>query len=156
MLLFIAALQAIGDETEEAGIMDGASARRRFRHITVPLLPTLFAVITLGLIGTWQVFDQIAIGSKGWPGEDDDDAGVHELHTKAFNDGEWGGTAIAFILFGIIVLMTLLQRLILGEADATKTTRGDLRRAKQADARSAAAATAVATQKATSTTGGGV
>lgn len=158
MLLFIAALQAIGDETEEAGIMDGASAWQRFRHITVPLLrPTLFTVITLGLMGTWQVFDQIAIGSKGGPAKTTMTP-AYMSYTKAFNDGEWGqGAAIAFILFGIIVLMTLLQRLILGEADATKTTRGDLRRAKRADARSGlVAATAVATQKATSTTGGGV
>lgn len=68
MLLFIAALQSIGDETEEAGMVDGATAWQRFRHITVPMLkPTIYTVVTLGLIGTWQIFDQIAVGTNGNP-----------------------------------------------------------------------------------------
>lgn len=156
MLLFIAALQTIGDETEEAGIVDGASAWQRFRYITVPLLrPTLFTVLTLGLIGTWQVFDQIAIGSKGGPAKTTMTP-AYMSYTKAFNDGQWGqGAAIAFILFGIIVLMTLLQRLVLGEADATKTTRRDLRRQGRADALTAAA-TGAAAQKTVGSTAGGV
>ena len=99
------------------------------------------------------MFDQIAIGSKGGPAKTTMTP-AYMSYTKAFNDGQWGqGAAIAFILFGIIVLMTLLQRLILGEADATKTTRGDLRRQRRAEL---ASATAVATQKTTTTTGGGV
>src|SRR3546814_2964516 len=46
--------------------LDGATAFERFRHITVPMLkPTIFTVVTLGLIGTWQVFDQIYTGTQG-------------------------------------------------------------------------------------------
>ena len=68
MLLFIAALQNIGDEIDEAGMVDGANAWQRFRHLTLPMLrPTLFTVLTLGLIGTWQVFDQIYTGTQGGP-----------------------------------------------------------------------------------------
>lgn len=133
MLLFIAALQTIGEETEEAGIMDGANAWQRFRHITVPLMkPTIYTVVTLGLIGTWQVFDQIAIGSKGGPAKTTITP-AYMSYTKAFNDGEWGqGAAIAFILFGIIVVMTQLQRLVLGRADQTQTSRRELRKADRA------------------------
>lgn len=57
MLMFIAALQNIGDATEEAAIMDGANSWQRLWEVTVPQLkPTIFTVITLGIIGTWQVF----------------------------------------------------------------------------------------------------
>ncbi|WP_394275143.1 carbohydrate ABC transporter permease [Luteococcus sp.] len=124
MLLFMAALQSIGEETEEAGMMDGANAWQRFRHITLPMLkPTLYTVITLGLIGTWQVFDQIAIGSQGAPAKTTLTP-AYLSFTKAFNDGEWGrGAAIAFVLFAIIIVMTILQRLVLGSSDFSAMTR---------------------------------
>ncbi|HEX2856188.1 MAG TPA: sugar ABC transporter permease [Propionibacteriaceae bacterium] len=128
MLLFIAALQNIGEETEEAALIDGAGAWARFRYVTLPLLrPTLYTVITLGLIGTWQIFDQVWIGTHGGPAYTTTTP-AYMAYDTAFS-GNWGkGAAIAFILFGIIIVMTILQRLILGEADATKMTRRDLRR----------------------------
>ncbi len=124
MLLFIAALQAIGDETEEAAMIDGATAWQRFRYVTAPMLrPTIYTVVTLGLIGTWQVFDQIAIGSKGDPAKTTVTPAFLS-YQSAFVDLAWGrGAAIAFVLFGIIVLMSILQRFILGNADATASTR---------------------------------
>ena len=70
MLLFLAALQAISPELGEAGAMDGATGWQRFWRITLPQLrPTLFTVLTLGLIGCWQVFDQIYTGTQGGPGK---------------------------------------------------------------------------------------
>ena len=77
MLLFLAALQSIDESVNEAAALDGASEWRKFRHITVPMIrPMLFTVVTLGLIGTWQIFDQIYVGTKGEPVEHDVDAGV--------------------------------------------------------------------------------
>ena len=114
MLLFLAALQNIGAEIDEAALMDGAGPFRKFFSVTLPMLkPTLFTVLTLGLIGTWQVFDQIYLTGGGAPGK--------TLLTPAFlayessfTGLEWGrGAAIAFILFAIIVSLTLLQRWIL-------------------------------------------
>ena len=68
MLLFLAALQSIDESINEAAALDGASEWRKFRHITVPMIrPMLFTVVTLGLIGTWQIFDQIYVGTKGSP-----------------------------------------------------------------------------------------
>ncbi|HMO12190.1 MAG TPA: sugar ABC transporter permease, partial [Actinotalea sp.] len=56
MLLFIAALQAIAGDVEEAATMDGAGPWQRFWYVTLPMLrPTVFTVVTLGLIGCWQV-----------------------------------------------------------------------------------------------------
>lgn len=148
MLLFVAALQNIGDETEEAGLVDGATAWQRFRHITLPMLrPTLYTVVTLGLIGTWQVFDQIAIGSQGGPAKTTMTP-AYLSFTKAFNDGEWGrGAAIAFVLFAIVILMGLLQRVILGDSDFTRMSR----REQRADREAAAAREAARGQAVTAT-----
>lgn len=111
MLLFIAALRSIGEEIDEAGRVDGANAWQRFRHLTLPLLrPTMFTVLTLGLIGTWQVFDQIYTGTQGGPAKTTVTPAYLSFHT-AFENQQWGqGAAIAFILFAIIVVLTLLQR----------------------------------------------
>ncbi|RYB95703.1 sugar ABC transporter permease [Nocardioides oleivorans] len=116
MLLFIAALNNVGDEVEEAGMVDGANAWQRFWHLTLPMLrPTLFTVLTLGLIGTWQVFDQIYTGTQGGPAKTTLTPAYLSFQTS-FNSQRWGeGAAIAFILFAIIVVLTLLQRWALRE-----------------------------------------
>jgi multiple sugar transport system permease protein len=118
MLLFLAGLQNIDDSVNEAAALDGASEWNKFRHITVPMIrPTLFTVVTLGLIGTWQVFDQIYVGTKGSP--------LNTTLTPAFlsfnasfNSNDWGvGAAIAFILFAIIVFFTVATRLLTRSPD---------------------------------------
>jgi multiple sugar transport system permease protein len=89
-------------------------------------------VLTLGLIGTWQVFDQIYLTGRGAPAK--------TLLTPAFlaydtsfSDLKWGqGAAISFILFGIIVALTLFQRWVLRDRDAG---RAGQRRAVRAVAR---------------------
>ena len=88
--------------------MDGANAWQRFRHLTLPMLrPTMFTVLTLGLIGTWQVFDQIYTGTQGGPAKTTLTPAYLSFNT-AFNNQNWGqGAAIAFILFAIIVVLTL-------------------------------------------------
>ncbi|RMI04903.1 carbohydrate ABC transporter permease [Cellulomonas triticagri] len=116
MLLFLAALQAVSAEVEEAALVDGANARQRFFRVTLPMLkPTVFTVVTLGLIGTWQVFDQIYTGTQGGPAKTTLTP-AYLSYTAAFQNNDWGrGAAIAFILFAIIVLMTVLQRVVLRE-----------------------------------------
>ena len=116
MLIFLAALQNIPTEVEEAAIMDGTNAWQRMRRITLPMLrPTLFLVLTLGLIGSWQVFDQVYIMSQGNP------AGTtltpaYLSYQTSFANQQWGqGAAISFLLFAIIVVLTLLQRFLLRE-----------------------------------------
>jgi multiple sugar transport system permease protein len=59
MLLFLAALQNIDDSINEAAELDGASEWRKFRHITVPMIrPTIFTIVTLALICSWQSLPQ--------------------------------------------------------------------------------------------------
>jgi multiple sugar transport system permease protein len=130
MLLFLAALQNIGGEIEEAAVMDGAGAFRKFFSVTLPMLkPTLFTVLTLGLIGTWQLFDQINLTGQGAPGKTLLTPAFLAFDTS-FNGLNWGeGAAIAFILFAIIVALTLLQRYVLRDRDTGKRAESNARKA---------------------------
>ena len=128
MLLFLAALQAIGEETDEAAMVDGATVWQRFWYVTLPMLrPTLFTVLTLGLIGAWQVFDQIYTGTQGGPSKTTVTP-AYLSYDAAFIAQDWGrGAAIAFVLFAIIVVFTLLQRVILGQTDPSLPSRRQAR-----------------------------
>lgn len=116
MLLFLAALQSIGSEIDEASLMDGAGPVRKFFSITLPMLrPTLFTVVTLGLIGSWQVFDQIYVLGGGSAGGTISTP-AFLAYRSSFVDLAWGqGAAIAFILFLLIISLTLIQRWALAE-----------------------------------------
>jgi len=116
MLLFLAALQNLSVEVDEAAMIDGAGAWQRFFRVTLPQLrPALFTVITLGLIGCWQVFDQIYVATRGAPAKTPLTP-AYLSYQAAFNNNDWGrGAAIAFILFAIIIVFTLLQRWLLAE-----------------------------------------
>jgi multiple sugar transport system permease protein len=118
MLIFLPALYNISGEIEEAAQVDGASAWQQFWRVTVPMVrPTLLLVVTLGLIGTWQVFDSVFLISQGNP------AGTtltpaYLAYQTSFGDQQWGqGAAIAFLLFGLIIVLVLLQRWLLGLRD---------------------------------------
>jgi multiple sugar transport system permease protein len=116
MLMFLAALQGIPVTLEEAATLDGAGRWKRFRYVTLPMLkPVLFLVLTLGMIGSWQVFDQIYVMSQGNPAKTTLTPAYLSYRT-AFRDFDYGaGTAISFVLFLIIVLLTLLQRRVTRE-----------------------------------------
>ncbi|MEV7966442.1 sugar ABC transporter permease [Sphaerisporangium sp. NPDC088356] len=126
MLIFLAALQDIPVTLEEASLLDGANRWQRLRYVTLPMLkPSLFLVLTLGLIGTWQVFDQVYVMSQGNPAKTTLTPAYLSYRT-AFRNFDYGsGTAISFILFLIIVVLTLVQRWVMRErvADAGPRTR---------------------------------
>jgi multiple sugar transport system permease protein len=121
MLLFLAALQDLPVEVDEAAMLDGVGPWQKLRHITLPMIkPTLFLVITLGLIGTWQVFDQIYVMGKGAP------AGTtltpaYLSYQESFRSLKYGtGAAMAFVVFVIIVLLTWFQRWLMREDRGTR------------------------------------
>ncbi|WP_424535797.1 carbohydrate ABC transporter permease [Sphaerisporangium viridialbum] len=126
MLIFLAALQDIPVTLEEASLLDGAGRWQRLRYVTLPMLkPSLFLVLTLGLVGTWQVFDQVYVMSQGNPAKTTLTPAYLSYRT-AFRNFDYGsGTAISFILFLIIVVLTLVQRWVMRErvADAGPRTR---------------------------------
>ena len=111
MLFFLSGLQNIPGTVEEAALIDGATTWQRFRHVTLPLMRrSLVLVITLALIGSWQVFDQVYVMSQGSPGGTTMTP-AYLSYTTSFGDGNFGGgAAIAFVLFAIIVAFTAVQR----------------------------------------------
>lgn len=113
MIIFVAALQDVPGFVYEAAQIDGATGWTTFRKITLPLLrPTLFFVVTLGLIGTYQVFDQIYVMTSGGPAKTTMTM-AYMVYRNGFRNSEMGlGAAIAILLFVIIFILTLAQRRI--------------------------------------------
>jgi multiple sugar transport system permease protein len=111
MLMFLAALQDVPVSLEEASLIDGANRWQRFRAVTLPhLRPVLFLVLTLGLISTWHVFDQIYVMSQGDPAKTTLTPAFLSYRT-AFREFDYGrGAAISFLLFLIIIVLTAVQR----------------------------------------------
>lgn len=119
MIIFLAALQDIPGHIYEAAQIDGATAWPTFTKITAPLLrPSIFFVVTLGLIGTYQVFDQIFVMSSGGPAKTTLTM-AWMVYRNGFRNSEMGlGAAIAILLFIIIFTLTLIQRRITGSEAA--------------------------------------
>ncbi|SBT37999.1 carbohydrate ABC transporter permease [Micromonospora narathiwatensis] len=124
MLMFLAALQNVPEALDEASTLDGASRWQRFRYVTLPLIkPTTFLVLTLGLIGTWQVFDQVYVMSQGDPAKTTLTPAYLSYRT-AFRDFDYGsGAAISFVLFLIIIVFTLFQRWVMADRDESRRGR---------------------------------
>lgn len=116
MLIFVAALQNVPRELEEAAALDGVNRRQLLRHVTLPAIrPVLFLVLTLALIGSWQVFDMVYVMSQGSPGNTTLTP-AYLSYKSAFNNADFGqGAAIAFILFALILMLVALQRWLLRE-----------------------------------------
>lgn len=119
MVIYLAALQNIPSSVYEAAAIDGANAWQIFRRITVPLLtPTTFFVVTLGLIGTFQVFDQVFVITSGGPAFTTMTI-AYIVYENGFNQSSMGlAAATALLLFMIIFVFTLLQRRFIGETAA--------------------------------------
>jgi multiple sugar transport system permease protein len=134
MLLFLAALQDMPADVEESSLLDGANRWQQLRYVILPMLrPTMFLVITLGLIGSWQVFDQIFILSQGGP-DKTTLSPAYLSYTTGFGDQNYpAGAAMSFVLFAVIVVMTAGQRWLLRDSDAARERKAErqLRRAER-------------------------
>jgi multiple sugar transport system permease protein len=113
MLIFLSGLQDIPETLYEAARIDGADSLQILWNITIPLLrPVTFFVVTVGLIGCFQVFDQIYVMTAGGPLNSTTTI-TYLIFKWAFNDttvkmGQ--AAALAIILTLIILAVTLLQR----------------------------------------------
>jgi multiple sugar transport system permease protein len=110
MLIFIAGLQSIPEELYEAARMDGASALRRFWHVTLPSLgPTLLFVSVITMIGYFQLFAEPYVMTQGGPLRATTSI-VLLMYEEGFRWWRMGfAAAIAFVLFLIILVATLIQ-----------------------------------------------
>ena len=110
MLIFIAGLQAIPEDLYDAAEIDGASATRRFFSITLPMLaPTLVFVSVITMIGYFQLFAEPYVMTQGGPLRSTTSV-VLLMYEEGFRWWRMGyAAAIAFVLFIVILLATLVQ-----------------------------------------------
>ena len=111
MQIFLAGLQSIPESVEEAAKVDGASTFQTFRHVIVPLMkPTIFFVLTIGLISTWQVFDQIYATNFGGP-QKTTVTPAFLIYFQSFRNSQASLAAdIAVLLLLVIMVFTVVQR----------------------------------------------
>lgn len=117
MVIFLAGLQNIDRSYYEAAEIDGASAAQRFRHVTWPLLsPTTFFVLIIAMITAFKVFVPMYIMTpNGGPGRTTETIVFYLYKIGFLGYRELGvASAVAYILFLIILVLTLVQNRILG------------------------------------------
>ncbi len=110
MLLFVAGLQAVSPEYIEAAVVDGANAWQAFWKVTFPLLtPTVFLVLIILLINSFQVFEQVWILTEAGP-VDSTTVVVEQIVRNAFSFGRMGyAAAMSWVLFAVIFVVTVAQ-----------------------------------------------
>lgn len=113
-ILFLAAIKDIPKDYYEAAEIDGASAVQRFFKITVPLIKeTSVFVLVMCAIGAFQAFDLINVMTGGGPASATTTSVLY-IYEKAFTTFELGySSALAFVLFIIIMVLTLVQMKIM-------------------------------------------
>ena len=123
MIIFLASLGGISQSVFEAAKIDGANAFQTFKNVTIPMLsPTIFFVVIITAISSFQIFDLIYLMTQGGP-LDSTNVLVYAIYKNAFEYFNVGkASAMAYILFAIILILTLIQwhfrkRLVYSEAD---------------------------------------
>ncbi|MBV8379164.1 MAG: sugar ABC transporter permease [Paucibacter sp.] len=107
MIIFMAALQAIPSDLYEAARIDGAKAWAQFRHITLPsLAPTTLMIGILTTAGYFQLFAEPYVMTQGGPLQSTVSV-LYLMYDQGFKWWNLGtASAVAFLLFGLIVLVT--------------------------------------------------
>lgn len=113
MVIFLAGLQSIPPELNEAAMLDGAGSWQRFRSVTLPLLkPTFQFVSVVLIIGAFNVFLSVYLLTGGGP-ERSTEVLLSYMYNQAFTALDFGyGTAVGLILGGAVVVFGFLQRRI--------------------------------------------
>jgi multiple sugar transport system permease protein len=110
MVIFLAGLQNIPESFYEVSEIDGASSIKKFFNITLPLLsPTTFFVLIITIIGSFQVFEQTYMLTKGGPANSTLTLSYY-IYQNAFQYFRMGySAAMSYVLFAIIFVITLVQ-----------------------------------------------
>ena len=110
MIIFLSSLSAISQSLFEAAKIDGANSFQIFKNVTIPMIsPTIFFVVIITAISSFQVFDLIYLMTQGGP-FDSTNVLVYAIYKNAFEYFNVGkASAIAYVLFVIILVLTLIQ-----------------------------------------------
>jgi ABC-type sugar transport system permease subunit len=114
-VVFLAALQSIPRELYDAALVDGATAWHRFRYVTLPALrPTIAFVFIIGIIGSFQVYDQIFVMTSGGPLNSTRTV-VFDLVDR-FDSLKYGeASAVAYVLLVILATLSYVQMRVFEE-----------------------------------------
>lgn len=118
LVIFYAGIMDIPNDLYEASAIDGATKLQQFFKITIPgLRSVLFTVITVCTIWSFQVFDLAYTMTLGGPGHATTSL-VYELYLQAFRGFNFGyASAIAVLLFVLILAINLIQRIFMKEEE---------------------------------------
>jgi multiple sugar transport system permease protein len=121
MVVYLAALQSIPTELYDAARVDGATGRRRFLHITWPLLrPTTFLLLILNVIYSLHVFDLIYVMTGGGPGFSTTVL-VQYIYQQAFEESQMGyASAIGVVLYLMLLIFTVFQWWFTRQSESTQ------------------------------------
>src|SRR5574344_986578 len=110
MIIFLAGLSSLNNSVFEAAKIDGANSFNVFRFVTVPMLSSvIFFVVVITCISSFQVFDLIYMMTQGGP-LDSTNVLVYAVYKNAFEYFKTGAaSAIAYVLFVIILVLTIIQ-----------------------------------------------
>jgi multiple sugar transport system permease protein len=110
MIIFLSGFASLNNQVYEAAKIDGASNIKTFFNITIPLMsPTIFFVLLITTISSFQVFDLIYLMTQGGP-QNATNVLVYWLYKNAFEFFNIGrASAIAYILFVFIFVLTVIQ-----------------------------------------------
>ncbi|KHL96261.1 MULTISPECIES: carbohydrate ABC transporter permease [Paenibacillus] len=110
MIILLAGIQGIPEYLYESAKLDGAGKFQRFLYVTLPgLSPTLFMVLLLTVINSFQVFDLVSVMTDGGPGRSTNVL-VFRIYQEAFIHYRMGyAAAMSTVLFLIILVISLIQ-----------------------------------------------
>ena len=119
-LSLLAGLQTLPKETLQAAAVDGANSWQRFRLVTLPLLRPIIAVLVVfSTIWDFKIFDQIYVMAAGVPDRGADTAAV-AAYREGFALSHYGlGSAVAVVLFLILLAFSLLYVRLIGREGTT-------------------------------------
>jgi sn-glycerol 3-phosphate transport system permease protein len=109
-VILLAAMQTIPEELYESAMIDGANARNKFLHITLPMLSsTFFFLMVVDMLAAFQTFTPIHIMTSGGPLESTNLL-VYSIYREFYFNGKYGfAAAQSIMLFFIMLLLTILQ-----------------------------------------------
>ena len=125
MVIFLAGLQDIPKSVLEAAALDGATAWRRFWHVTWPLLrPTTVFVGTTSLIMSFQAFDIVRVMTQGGP-IDSTTVFVYAIYEQVFMNLRVGrASALTMVFFALLLVLTAFQLWLWRRFSGRKTMGG--------------------------------
>jgi raffinose/stachyose/melibiose transport system permease protein len=127
MVLYLAGLQQIPKELEEAAAIDGATTRQIFRYVTLPLLgPTIRISVFLSIIGAIQLFDLVWVMTGGGPVDASNTMAVYMINHgfKRFEFGYASAVAVIMLMISLVIALTYQRFVLRRDIQGALTTQG--------------------------------